>query len=82
VCLITLSKKGPIPVYQYLDYIYEEDRIIIDDKKIEYLMKREEIGEAEKFLIDYQKIVPEKGSLSVLPLSRAIEKMIDFLAPI
>lgn len=49
--LVILSKEGPKPIYQYLDYKVEDKEISIKDDKFSQLCEIK--GNAELFLIDY-----------------------------
>ena len=50
--LVALSEKGPLPVFQYLNYDFENGKVKVED--LEKMVNREELKEnARFFLIDY-----------------------------
>ncbi|RLF61135.1 MAG: type I-B CRISPR-associated protein Cas7/Cst2/DevR [Thermoplasmata archaeon] len=79
--LVTLSEKGPLPVFQYLDYDFQESKVNI--RSLEIMMRRREIKEGAKyiFLIDYKDSVeadlPEGIKKSTL--DETINAILDFL---
>jgi len=81
VGLVVLSKTGPLPVYQYLDYVIEGNVPIVDLSKIKLLESREDLRHARKVLVDYENAVPEECPLEVKSLNEIIPEMVDFLLP-
>ncbi|RLG16582.1 hypothetical protein DRN69_00535 [Candidatus Pacearchaeota archaeon] len=82
--LVVLSKKGPLPVFQYLDYDFENEKV--NTEKLNRLLERKEIknkiknNEVEILLIDYSsniKEVPE--GITKISVNEAIEKITSFL---
>jgi CRISPR-associated protein Cst2 len=65
VALICMSKKGPLPIYQYLDFKYE-NQLLLDSSLLESLTNRPDIaskvegGEARLYLIDYHQMAENK----------------------
>jgi CRISPR-associated protein Cst2 len=51
--LVVLSRNGPLPVFQYLDYDFEKGEV--NTKKLKKIIEREEISKSgpQIFLIDY-----------------------------
>lgn len=81
VALVALSERGPVPIYQYLDYLYENGKPKIDLDKIDIMMKRKELNKATKFLVDYCDAVPQNSPIEVKSLSDVINTSVDFLLP-
>ena len=48
---MALSEKGPLPVFQYLNYDFENGKVKVED--LEKMVNREELKNASFFLIDY-----------------------------
>ncbi|MEM3396875.1 MAG: type I-B CRISPR-associated protein Cas7/Cst2/DevR [Thermoplasmata archaeon] len=78
--LVVLSENGPLPIYQHLDYDFENNRISLENLKM--ITNREEIvNKASKILfIDY------KGSIGDLPqkiekasVGKAVDEITKFL---
>lgn len=78
--IVVLSENGPLPIYQYLDYDFENNKVSL--KSIEMIVSRKEIvSKAKKiFFIDY------KDSTSNLPqgiektdVSNTVEEITKFL---
>ncbi|MEM0243069.1 MAG: type I-B CRISPR-associated protein Cas7/Cst2/DevR [Candidatus Aenigmatarchaeota archaeon] len=79
--LVVLSEKGPLPVFQYLNYDFEKNEIDIESLK--RMMERKEVKENIKkiFLIDYKgKItnIPD-GIKKVTSVDSVINEIVDFL---
>ncbi len=49
--LVALSERGPLPVFQYLNYDFENGKVKVDD--LEKMVNRGELKNARFFLIDY-----------------------------
>jgi len=82
--IVVLSKKGPLPVFQYLDYDFENERV--DAEKLKELLEREEIksktknNEVEILLIDYFTNIKEVlEGITKVSVSEAVEKISSFL---
>ncbi len=78
--LIVLSKKGPLPVFQYLDYDFENGKVNIE--KLKKLLEREEIknNEIEILLIDYLGTIKEAlQGITKVSVNEAIGKTTSFL---
>ncbi|MEM1782363.1 MAG: type I-B CRISPR-associated protein Cas7/Cst2/DevR [Candidatus Aenigmatarchaeota archaeon] len=78
--LVVLSEKGPLPVYQYLNYDFELNTV--DVKSLETMMKREEIKNsgAKIMLIDYvDKINTIPDGIEKVSVSEAINEITQFL---
>jgi len=82
--LVVLSKKGPLPVFQYLDYDFENGKV--DTEKLKRLLEREEIKnkieskEAEILLIDYVSSIEEvPQGITKVSVSGAVEKISSFI---
>ena len=82
--LIVLSKKGPLPVFQYLDYDFNNGKV--DIEKLKELLEREEIknkienNEVEILLIDYFDNIKEAPQgITKVSVSEAVEKISSFL---
>ncbi|HIQ49936.1 MAG TPA: type I-B CRISPR-associated protein Cas7/Cst2/DevR [Nanoarchaeota archaeon] len=87
VSLVVLSKGGVLPVFQYLDYDFENNKV--DIRKLEQLVNREEIKEKIKkndvkiLLIDYEgkinKEIGENNGIIKVSVKKAIQEIINFL---
>ncbi len=82
--IVVLSKKGALPVFQYLDYDFESQRV--DIEKLRKLIEREEIKnkieskEIEILLIDYFDNIKEvPKEIAKVSVSAAIEKITSFI---
>jgi CRISPR-associated protein Cst2 len=89
--LICLSRKGPLPIYQYLDYDKPDTETTrLSTKQLDALVSREDIkskidgGFVELYLIDYSQLlssaknkIPNK--IKIISLSDIIEKSCTFL---
>ncbi|MFH8039195.1 MAG: type I-B CRISPR-associated protein Cas7/Cst2/DevR [Candidatus Aenigmatarchaeota archaeon] len=78
--LVVLSEKGPLPVYQYLNYDFELN--MVDIKILETMMKREEIknSRAKIMLIDYvDKINTIPDGIKKVSVKEAIDEITEFL---
>jgi len=82
--LVVLSKKGPLPVFQYLDYDFKDGKV--DIEKLKKLFEREEIkgkienNEVEILLIDYFGSIKEvPQGIAKVSVSEAVEKISSFL---
>lgn len=78
--LISLSERGPIPIFQYLTYNFDKNSV--DDKAIKQLINREEIRilNPKLYFIDYL------GNYDLLPneikkvtVKEVIEEIVNFL---
>jgi len=82
--LIVLSKEGPLPVFQYLDYDFDNGKV--DVEKLKTLLEREEIknkinsNSVEILLIDYLNAIEKvpQGIIKV-SVSKAVEKIASFI---
>ncbi|OQX86868.1 MAG: type I-B CRISPR-associated protein Cas7/Cst2/DevR [Candidatus Omnitrophica bacterium 4484_70.2] len=82
--LVVFSKKGPLPVFQYLDYDFEKGRVNLE--KLKMLLEREEIknkikgDEAKILLIDYFGEIEEiPEGIKKASVSEVIEEIVSFL---
>lgn len=77
--LITLSEKGPWPIYQYLDYIYEADRLEVDVNLINNLKDRG-FNLSKLWIVDYSNAVPSDvpNRIEAKELARIISEAVDF----
>jgi CRISPR-associated protein Cst2 len=78
--IIVLSERGPLPIYQYMNFDFNSNNV--DTKSLEIMMKREEIKKsaAKVFLVDYFdniQSIPE--GIEKVTVSQAIEKIVNFL---
>jgi len=80
VALIVLSEKGPLPIYQYLTFDFELNKV--DVRSLETMMKRDEIKKsgARILVIDYfDKIQELPEGIEKVNVSQAIEEIVKFL---
>lgn len=77
VALITLSY-GPLPIYQYLDYDFENDKI--DTDRISELigLKPFNEGRAKAILIDYKGVAKGVQNIQIVSIDQAIDKIVEF----
>lgn len=78
--IVVLSEKGPLPVYQYLNFDFESNKV--DVESLEIMMKREEIKKAGAriLLIDYlDKIQSVPNGIEKKSVTQAIEEIVKFL---
>lgn len=83
--LVVLSNKGPLPVYQYLDYNFELNKI--DEEKLKLMASREEFKDTSMFFIDYVnsnlELPNDKKvyivSIEKIKVSEVINKILNFL---
>lgn len=78
--LIVLSEKGPLPVFQYLGFDFENNKV--DIKSLEVMMKREEIKEAKPkiLFIDYFDNVEQlPEGIKKVNVKTAVEEIKNFL---
>jgi CRISPR-associated protein Cst2 len=78
--IIVLSERGPLPIYQYMNFDFNSNNV--DIKSLEIMMKRDEIkkSSAKVFLVDYFnniQSIPE--GIEKVSVSEAIEKIVNFL---
>ncbi|MEM5781914.1 MAG: hypothetical protein QXD43_01805, partial [Candidatus Aenigmatarchaeota archaeon] len=76
--LITLSDKGPLPIYQYLDYDFELNNI--KQEKLELISNRDEFRNIQMLFIDYENTnikLPE--NIKKVTVIEAISKIVQFL---
>lgn len=79
--LIVLSEKGPLPIYQYLDFDFNQN--CVDTKKLEELINRKDLyneKEVKMFFIDYtnsQINIPNK--IEKADVNKVINKCVEFL---
>jgi CRISPR-associated protein Cst2 len=62
--LICFSEKGPLPIYQYLEYFkVDKKSVLIDITQLNKLVSRKEImnKDVKFFLIDYNSSIPYEG---------------------
>lgn len=82
--IVVLSKEGPLPVFQYLDYDFENNKVNVE--KLKELIEREEIkekienGSVKVLLIDYvNKISEVLEKIDKVYVSEAVSEIINFL---
>jgi len=80
--LIVLSEKGPLPIFQYLQYDFEKNEV--DVEKLKELVERKEVREsgAEFFFLDFLNDIEESKipqPILKIPISEAIQKIVDFI---
>jgi len=82
--LVVLSKEGPLPVFQYLDYDFENKKV--DVEKLRTLVEREEIknkiskGSVKILLIDYLNEIREvPQEITKVSVSEAIKEIKSFI---
>jgi len=76
--LIALSNKGPVPIYQYMDFDFELNKI--NEEKLKLLTSRKELENVPMFFIDYENTdiqLPEK--IQKVTITEAIDKILKFL---
>ncbi|AFU57334.1 putarive CRISPR-associated protein, DevR (Cas7) family [Candidatus Nitrososphaera gargensis Ga9.2] len=81
VSLVTLSERGPLPIYQYLDYVNDKT-IMLSIDMLNLMMSRPEIRNniKEAYLIDYHNALDKPvNGFSSPSLSDAIGRIISFL---
>lgn len=80
IALIALSANGPLPVFQYLTFNFDQNSVCLDS--LNNLLSRDEIAKsgANFFLIDYtnQLQLPDQMILKKLSVTEAISKIADF----
>lgn len=78
--LIALSTH-PVPIYQYLDYDFSENKV--NSEKLKKMVNRKDITKfiKEKYLIDYAGNSEEIKELPRITVEEAITKITDFLIP-
>ena len=82
--IVVLSKVGPLPVFQYLDFDFENNKV--SEERLKALVNREEIKskinnkEVEILLIDYLNLVKELPTeITKTYVNEAVEKITSFL---
>ena len=82
IALITLSDKGPLPIFQYLDFDFEKNYINMESLK-EFMERREIKNSGAKFLlIDYKGMIEQKNlpqGMEKVSVTEAIDKIVEFL---
>jgi CRISPR-associated protein Cst2 len=75
--LVTLSY-GPLPVYQYFDYDFENERI--DAEKLGELpnLRAFAEGRAKAFLIDYKNVAKDVEGIQKATITQVISEILDF----
>jgi CRISPR-associated protein Cst2 len=75
--LVTLSH-GPLPIYQYFDYDFEEETV--NPEKLDTLKNLKPLvdGSCRALLIDYRGVVKDNRGIRILSLSEAIEEILEF----
>ncbi|MEM2260646.1 MAG: type I-B CRISPR-associated protein Cas7/Cst2/DevR [Candidatus Aenigmatarchaeota archaeon] len=76
--LIALSDKGPLPIYQYLDYDFELNRV--KQEKLELISNRDEFRSIQMLFIDYENTnmkLPE--NIKKVTVTEAISRIVQFL---
>jgi len=79
--LVVLSDHGPLPVYQYLDYVIKDGNFQLDLEKLNMMFSRDEIKNVMgSYLVDYQQTVNKdvKG-IKLSPLNSVIDEILKFL---
>ncbi|MBS7657984.1 type I-B CRISPR-associated protein Cas7/Cst2/DevR [Candidatus Bathyarchaeota archaeon] len=78
VALIVLSDKGPLPIYQYLDYDFESNRV--KQEKLELMSNRNEFKNIQMLFIDYENSgVQLPINIKKVTVIEAIEEIINSL---
>lgn len=78
--LVVLSENGPLPIYQYLDFDFENNNVNL--KSLEMLVKRKEIESRAKeiIFIDYMdKDLKLPDKITKLSVQETVEKIKNFL---
>jgi CRISPR-associated protein Cst2 len=78
--IIVLSEKGPLPIYQYMNFDFNSNNV--DIKSLEIMMKRDEIKKytAKVLLVDYfDNIQSVPVGIEKVSVSQAIEEIVNFL---
>lgn len=78
--LIVLSEQGPLPVYQYLDYDFENN--VTNVQCLKKMVEREEISKhaREIMFINYrEKDIELPQGISKVSVGQAVEKIVGFL---
>jgi len=78
--LVVLSENGALPVFQYLDWDFEKNKV--NSEKLKKMLEREEIKENAKeiMMIDYEnKVEDVPQEIKLVSVKEAIEKIKEFL---
>jgi len=78
--LIVFSEKGPLPIFQYLDWDFEKGKV--NSEKLKQLVKREEIKNNAKkiLLIDYENKIEEvPEGIEKTSVTKAVKEIVDFI---
>lgn len=82
--LVALSDH-PRPIYQYLDYLFEDGKIKVDVRKLNLMTSRKEMTDGTRLLvIDYAGAVPElpKGCpIEIKSQKDVVEEIVNHLIP-
>jgi hypothetical protein len=74
------SEKGPLPIFQYLDWDFEKGKV--NSEKLKQLVKREEIKNNAKkiLLIDYENKIEEvPEGIEKTSVTKAVKEIVDFI---
>jgi CRISPR-associated protein Cst2 len=80
VALIVFSEKGPLPIFQYLDWDFEKGKV--NSEKLKQLIEREEVKKNAKkiLLVDYEGKVEEvPEGIEKTSVTHVIEEIVNFL---
>lgn len=79
--LLYLSKNGPRPIYQYLEYKTSEQGIFIDDEKLQFLLNRPEISNAgELYIVDYGNYLKSPlDGIQVANVPMMVNRIVEFM---
>ncbi len=81
VALVTLSEKGPWPIYQYLDYEMEAGKLKVNVDMLSKLQSRK-FAIREIKLVDYVGVVPRECPIKSIPaeqLPNVVKEISDFI---
>jgi len=76
--LIALCDKSPLPIYQYLDYDFELNRV--NQEKLELINNRNELKNIEILFIDYENSnIQLPKNIKKVTVTEAINRIVQFL---
>lgn len=73
--LVCLSS-NPKPIYQYLDYTWQEGKVEIDVEKLALIVDQGISRDAKLFLIDYAKVAPGECPIKIEKKDKVIEEIV------
>jgi CRISPR-associated protein Cst2 len=82
VALVCMSSKGPVPIYQYLDYTYDM-RLGLDERLLASLVNRPDVaerlknGDARLYLMDYCNFVEPKEGQKPEIMEASVKQIVD-----